>query len=108
MINALGENEIDLVLHWATCGETFSISTHEAVVAGAFVITNPISGNVAEVVKRTNSGIILSDEDELEEYFASERVDQLAAKSRQRRAAVQLSMQLSQLTLPFLEAKEQK
>ncbi len=59
MISALSEQNVDFVLHWAACAETFSFSTHEALASGAYVLTNPISGNVAVTVRRSGLGLVL-------------------------------------------------
>lgn len=60
MIRALADRRVDFVLHWASCAETFSFSTHEALAAGAYVLTNAGSGNVAATVRRLDRGAVLA------------------------------------------------
>ncbi|TCL87254.1 hypothetical protein C8J38_1341 [Rhizobium sp. PP-WC-2G-219] len=82
MVESLRKNEIDVVIHWANCFETFSFSTYEAFAASAFVITNAISGNVASVVATTERGVVLSSEDELITYLQSNSFAELVCRKR--------------------------
>lgn len=85
MITALRTAQVDLVLHWASWPETFSLSTAEAICAGAYVLTNPASGNVAALVRKTGAGCILPDEAALRDLIAGPDLGPLVA--RRRRAA---------------------
>lgn len=69
MINALRKHEIDIAVLWSICPETYSYTLREALEAGAFVITNPLSGNIRKQVEENNFGIVLEDEKALLEYF---------------------------------------
>ena len=82
MIRAIHEHDVDLVLHWANWPETFSFSVHEALAGGAFVLTNPGSGNVAVTVRETGKGQVLRDEDDLRAFFKDGRLGQVTAKRR--------------------------
>ena len=82
MVEALRAHQIDIVIHWATCRETFSLSTHEAIAAGAFVVTHGGSGNVAAVVRRQKAGIVLEDEAALSAWVAEGGLLSLADAAR--------------------------
>lgn len=105
MQEALREHKIDLVLHWATCRETFSFSTFEAMAAGAFVITNKGSGNVAAVVQRQKAGLVLEDEAALTELLRTDGLLGLTRQARARRAEQAITLSYSNVTLDFLEAE---
>ena len=78
MVEAVKREKIDIVLHWASWPETFSLSTFEALAGGAFVISNEISGNIRDTILRLNRGIVLADENSLLEFFSDSSVDALA------------------------------
>jgi hypothetical protein len=99
MIRALKEQNVDFVVHWASCAETFSFSTFEALAAGAFVLTNPISGNVARTVKTTGLGKVLNNQEELESFFRNGAVDSAVAELRARRASLSPILKYSQMSL---------
>ncbi|OCJ54236.1 hypothetical protein A6U92_23220 [Agrobacterium rubi] len=82
MVHALRENGCDFVIHWASWPETFSFSTFEALTAGAFVVTNEGSGNVARVVNKTGRGAVLQGVSELVSFFAADDVIEVAHKRR--------------------------
>lgn len=46
MVDALEHASIDVALLWSQTAETFSITLHEALAAGCFILTNEISGNI--------------------------------------------------------------
>lgn len=105
MIDALAENQIDLVLHWASCFETFSFSTIEAICAGSAVLTNAGSGNVASLVRKYDAGAVLNDEEDLLELFEDGRAEDLVSKTRDLREKQQWKADLSSMTFDVLEAK---
>lgn len=70
MTDALAHENIDFVIHWAAWPETFSFTTYEAIAAGAFVITNEVSGNVAATINRTGHGVILKDHADLVTFLS--------------------------------------
>jgi hypothetical protein len=61
MRDALQEAEIDVVLVWPLCRETFSFVAYEAVAAGCAVITGPDSGNVRAFVSESGQGLVLDE-----------------------------------------------
>lgn len=99
---AVARNEIDVVIHWPTWPETFSLTTHEALLGGAFVITNSISGNVAAAVSKLERGVVLNSEMELVDFFRRGDVEELVQASRRSRRRFQATATLSEMTTPFL------
>lgn len=71
MVSAIAENEIDYVICWSLCPETFSFTAHEALSGGAMIITNPDSGNIAALVAERGCGLIFEREEDLFEHFVS-------------------------------------
>lgn len=89
MVEALRENRIDFVIHWANWAETFSYSTYESLCSGSQVITNEISGNVQVIVKETHLGKVFSDVEEVVAYLKSEDCIDDSKKNRNRRSKLQ-------------------
>ncbi|MDM0008853.1 hypothetical protein QTI51_28805 [Variovorax sp. J22G73] len=86
MINAVREHEIDVVINWSNCFETFSFITLEALAAGAFVVARRDAGNVwpAVVAADSSRGIAISTEIELRALFATGKVAELASAAMTR------------------------
>jgi hypothetical protein len=103
MTRAIAAQSVDLVLHWASWPETFSFSTHEAMAAGAFVLTNTISGNVAATVQNLEMGVVLKDEAELLSFFRDGRVRQLAERVRRIRRIQEITLRRSDMTFSVLD-----
>lgn len=108
MIRALAEHEVDIVLHWASCAETFSFSTFEAFAAGAFVLTNPGSGNVAATVRSSGLGAVLDDEADLETVFTDGRIERMARQARDRRRALSAVTTRSDMTFSVLDTERRE
>ena len=100
MQDALERLEIDVVLLWPLCRETFSFTAYEAVAAGAAVIAGPDSGNVAAFVHTGGHGLVMADEDALGVAFDSGDV---AALSRARRKPMLYDLAFSALTVDLIE-----
>lgn len=98
MIDSLAEENVDFVFHWASCAETFSFSTHEAFAAGAYVLTNPHSGNVAAAVNRLNCGVVLEDQSELQAFITDGLAETMTRKIRQQRAERTVVLSHSDMT----------
>jgi hypothetical protein len=96
MTEALLRAEIDAVVIWPLCQETFSLVAYEAVAAGCAVITGPDSGNVAAFVRETGHGRVLDDEAALADAFAGGDILQLA---RAQRKPMLYDLELSALSL---------
>jgi hypothetical protein len=79
---AIEAEAADAVLVWPLCRETFSFTAHESVAAGAAVLTNPDSGNVAAFVAEGGHGRVLPDEAALIRLFETGEALALARASR--------------------------
>lgn len=111
MIEAVREEKIDLVLHWASWPETFSLSTFEAYAGGAYVLTNTISGNVAATVDKLKRGAVLKDEAELFAFFESDKVHSMLRAVREDRHRNEVRYQLSRMVhdaIDLSKAEEQQ
>ncbi|WP_297693034.1 hypothetical protein [Phenylobacterium sp.] len=102
MRQALEASEADAALIWPLCRETFSFTAHEAVAAGAAVITNPDSGNVAAFVSSGRHGRILADEAALVAAFES---GEILALTRGARKARLYDLAYSRMTAELLAAE---
>lgn len=100
MQEAIEAHEIDAVLIWPLCRETFSFIAYEAVAAGAAVITGPDSGNVAAFVAEGGHGVVLEDEEALAAAFEA---GELAGLSRAARKPSVYDLAFSALTVDLLE-----
>lgn len=69
MIKALKKNNIDVVILWPSWPETYSYVFYEALESGAFVITNSISGNIKDAVEKYKNGIVLNNEENLNQVI---------------------------------------
>ena len=65
MTEALRQHNIDCVVLWSQCPETYSYVYYECLAANTFVITSRCSGNIAEQVKRNRTGIVLENDEQL-------------------------------------------
>ncbi len=82
MSRAVRDAKVDVVLHWASWSETFSFTTFEAMLGGAWVLTNPVSGNVQASVLSSGRGAVLEDEAALVAFFADGGLEKLVAERR--------------------------
>ena len=93
--------EVDAVLIWPLCRETFSFTAYEAVAGGAAVITGPDSGNVAAFVESSGHGRVLPDEGVLGQALASGAIADLSRAAREPRL---FDLAFSGLTVDLLGA----
>jgi FkbM family methyltransferase len=78
MVDALKENQIDVALLWSITTETFSFTLHEALAAGCFILTNKLSGNIQDTIKRNQKrGLVLDNEMDLARLMNSDRLEKL-------------------------------
>jgi len=98
MAQAVAKAKVDFVLHWASWPETFSFTTFEALTGGAWVLTNPVSGNVQATVQRTGYGAVLDDLADLDRLFADEELEKLAARRRAESARTEITARQSALS----------
>ena len=102
MINSLHEAAVDYVIHWSTCFETFSFTTHEAIAAGSLVITNLESGNVAAVVAREDRGFIFKNAAQLYDFFDGPDILPFEIKNRKNRIKMSSDVNLSEMALSVI------
>jgi hypothetical protein len=69
MKRAIIEARLDFVFLWSIWPETFSFTCYEAIAAGAHVLTNSNSGNIAATVRRTGRGRVFADLDEARRFL---------------------------------------
>ena len=101
MRDALDAQSVDVAVLWSLCRETFSFSAYEALAAGAAIITNPDSGNIAALANEPGQGRVLADEAELQALFASGEVMTLSSLQRQ---SSKFELEFSALTLDLVGA----
>lgn len=106
MTEALLRAEIDAVLIWPLCQETFALVAYEAVAAGCAVITGPDSGNVAAFVRETGQGRVLDDEAALTTAFETGGILELG-RARRRPMLYHLELSALSLDLPGSSLKSQ-
>ena len=70
MIEALRRERIDCAVIWALWGETYSFTYYECLASNVFVITNNLSGNIADQVKKRKNGIVLDSVADLDVLLA--------------------------------------
>ncbi|NLT19128.1 MAG: glycosyltransferase [Clostridiales bacterium] len=64
--------DIDAVLIWSVVPETFSLTYYESLAAGCFIVSNPLSGNVAKTLSFSPSdGMVIDSESELMNLLTS-------------------------------------
>ncbi|MGZ3402074.1 MAG: hypothetical protein ACXWKN_01545 [Phenylobacterium sp.] len=100
MQEAIEAHEVDAVLIWPLCRETFSFLAYEAVAAGAAVVTGPDSGNVAAFVSEGGHGVVLDGEEVLAAAFET---GEAAGLSRAARRPLLYDLAFSALTVDLLE-----
>ena len=108
MVTAMADRGVDFLLHWASCAETFSLSSHEAFAAGVYVLTNSRSGNIASVVSKTGLGAVIETQADLKEMLRDGRIVSLANKARKERANFKKSLVFSELTFSVMDLEPAK
>jgi hypothetical protein len=105
MIEALEQEKIDVVLLWSICPETFCFTAHEAIAAGAYLVTCASSGNVTRLIADADAGIVLESEAELKAFFASGRLRQ-AVLARRKRGGMRWNMTKSHMTSDLISLRK--
>jgi glycosyltransferase involved in cell wall biosynthesis len=82
MAKALTAQHIEVAFLWSIWPETFSFVAHEAVSAGASIITCEESGNIARIVRERDCGAVMRSENELLEAFRGGAVYDMAHRKR--------------------------
>ncbi len=84
MTDAIRAHEIDVIVNWSRCYETFCFAAYEAVAAGAFVLAPKRAGNIVPAVsqKGVEQGMGLDSDQELFRLFAGGDLFELAKRRR--------------------------
>lgn len=76
MVKALIENDVQLAFLWSICPETFSYTLFESIAAGAYILTNPLSGNICDYIKSNDQfGQVLDEEDLFNQFESGSIID---------------------------------
>lgn len=70
MTTALRKAEVEIVVLWSICPETYSYTLYESLQAGVMIVTHPDSGNIADEVRRSDVGVVLGNQQALLDYLA--------------------------------------
>lgn len=103
MARAIYAREMDVVINWSACFESFSFTTQEAIAAGSFVIAREAAGNVWPMVRAFGEtrGCALKTEAELQAAFATGEIIDRAENGDRRHGAIKLGRYSTEL----IEAK---
>lgn len=82
MVEAVRNFDIDIVINWSNCYETFSFTTFEAMAGGAYVLARKDAGNVWPAVAAVGQGRAVRTPIELQALFISGKVVEYAQKPR--------------------------
>lgn len=83
MIEALTENQIDVVALLSNWPETYSYTLYEAIASNCYVLTNNDSGNIENQVTSNRWGIVYNNDEELKKLILDyNKVQQLVINYR--------------------------
>jgi len=82
MTDALRAQHIDATVLWSVWPETFSFVAHEAMSAGALILTCEESGNIARLARQRNKGLVFRGHDDLENAFRTGLIRDLIVERR--------------------------
>jgi hypothetical protein len=82
MSDAMAAAEIDLAVIWSICPETFCLTAHEAVAAGARLVAFADSGAAAALAREPGRGVVLDSDQALIDFFRSGQALKLAGVRR--------------------------
>jgi len=74
MIDAVTADAIDFVILWPNWPETYSYVAHEAIAGGAQLLTNTLSGNIAELTKQRDAGLVFQSLEDLVQALGGDQV----------------------------------
>jgi hypothetical protein len=99
MIEAVRAAEIDVVINWSMCYESFSFTAIEAVAAGAFVVARRDAGNVWPLVRAINPkrGCSVVGETELLALFADGQIFEYVSVADRRTGSLRFGSYTGQL-----------
>ncbi|HEX2559422.1 hypothetical protein, partial [Phenylobacterium sp.] len=98
MRKAVEQLQVDLVVIWSICPETFCLTAFEAQAGGAGLVAFADSGNAAAVAAAADGGVVLGSEAELVDFFASGRAAEIAEGRRRTVHDLVLSRMSADLT----------
>jgi hypothetical protein len=83
MADVIAAEQVDVVINWSECFETFSFTAHEALAAGALLITHPKAGHIPAAIAEyaPGRGLILENAEALQAVFISGAIQELCARS---------------------------
>lgn len=58
MVKSVSANNIECAFIWPQCPETYSYVYYELLMSGVYIVTNSISGNIAEEIRTVGNGKI--------------------------------------------------
>ena len=92
MADAVAVQEVDIVVNWSLCHETFSFTVHEAMAGGAFVLARAGAGNVWPAVQANSPerGLALAEDADLAALFDGDRLPALLAARPAARRSLEL------------------
>ena len=73
MIDAVVADSIDFVFLWPNWPETYSYVAHEAIAGGARLLTNEHSGNIADLVRQRDAGIVFDSLDDVVQSLSGDQ-----------------------------------
>jgi hypothetical protein len=84
MVDTLIANQIDVIVNWSLCYETFCFVAYEAVAGGAFVLARKSAGNIVPAVSQegVEQGLGLDTEQELFDLFESGEIFEIVTRRR--------------------------
>ena len=90
MVEAVAEQNVDVVVSWSLWPETFCFAVHEALAGGAFVVARKDAGNVWPAVSSSapERGLAVDDISALFELFEGGELVRLVNNSSRLRGAI--------------------
>lgn len=73
MTDSLREHDVDCAVLWSLCPETYSYTYYESWAADAFVLTTPLSGNIADQVNLKKNGYVAQEGETLLDILLDEK-----------------------------------
>jgi hypothetical protein len=104
MVDALRVQRIDLVILWSVWPETYCLAAHEAIAAGAVIVTGPESGHLVRLVEEQHAGLVMPDEAELVRAFVSGSIRTQVAQLQAQRPASGQRLVHSGMSMDVLES----
>ncbi len=99
MTKAIRDTDIDFIFHFAQWPETFSFTAFESLASGAFIITNPVSGNVAATVREGGRGVIVESVEHAIQFLESASGAQMLTVRRRDAARFEYRTQYSDMAV---------